>query len=412
MRMRWSLFFFAIAATIVTVSSGSQARAASGVVYNFAGLKFGGDPASDVSFDTAGNAYVTTVTGGKYGCGTVERLTPATQGPWTPTVVWAFTCFNDGKNPHGGVTLDAAGNIFGTTTAGGFGNPCVGDGCGVIYRISAKSHGLRVLYDFSGGKDGFGPGGRVVFDAHNNLYGTTPDGGKPNGCNGQGCGVVYQLSLHRTAWMQTVIHQFSGGNDGAVGGLGPLLIAGSDVYGVAELGGKYQSGVVFKASPAGGGAWSYSVLYAFKGLPDAGSPYGGVIANSNGDLFGTTYYGGTSGNGAIYELVPRANGRYAERVLYSFTGGSDGGNPTSTLAMDASGNLYGTASAGGGSCGCGVVFKLDALTGTESVLHTFGSTGVDGSYPYYGLTPWNGKLFTTTVSGGTLGQGTLFGLTP
>ena len=212
--------------------------------------------------------------------------------------------------------------------------------------------------------------------------------------------------------MQTVIHQFSGGNDGAVGSLGPLLVSGTSIYGVAELGGRYGAGVAYKATFANG-TWTYNVIYPFKGLPDAGFPYGGLIANAKGDLFGTTYYGGTSGNGAIYELIPRPTGHYAEKVLYSFSGGSDGGNPTTTLLMDNAGNLYGTASAGGTQdCGCGVVFKLDALTGTESVLHTFGSSSVDGYAPYYALTPFNGLLYTTTNAGGLLAQGTLFGVSP
>ena len=411
MSKRWSFVPFAIAAILLSTASMQPARAASKIVYAFAGLKFGGNPASDIVFDTAGNAYVTTVVGGKFGCGTVDRLTPASTG-WTPLALWAFTCFNDGKNPHGGVTLDAEGNIYGTTTAGDSGGICVGDGCGGVYRISARTHGLRVIYNFTGGKDGALPGGRVVFDGAGNLYGTTPDGGKPGGCNGQGCGVVYQLAFHRDHWVETVIHTFAGGNDGAVGSLGPLLVAGSSIYGVTELGGRYQAGTVFRATPGAHNTWTYKVLYAFKGLPDAGFPYGGLVANSQGDLFGTTYYGGTSGNGAIYELMPRPTGHYAERVLYSFSGGADGGNPTTTLTMDNAGNLYGTASAGGGSCGCGVVFKLDALSGMESVVHTFGSTTNDGTYPYYALTPFNGMLYTTTVAGGVFGQGTVFGTAP
>jgi uncharacterized repeat protein (TIGR03803 family) len=405
------LFCGVLLAASSMLASGAAASAASKVVFNFTGGKDGGNAATDIVFDSAGNAYVTTVVGGKYGCGTVDKLTP-TAGSWTPTTLWAFTCFFDGKNPHGGVTLDAQGNIFGTTVAGGGGGVCVGDGCGVVFRISAKTHGERPIYNFTGGRDGFGPGGRVVFDTAGNLYGTTPDGGKPGGCSGQGCGVVYQLSFHHDHWVQTVLHTFTGKNDGAVGSLGPLLISGGSIYGVAELAGANQAGVAYKLSPSSTG-WTFSVLYPFKGTPDAGFPYGGLIADANGNLFGTTYFGGSSGNGAIYELMPRPMGHYAERVLYSFSGGADGGNPTTTLVADQAGNLYGTTSAGGGSCGCGVVFKLDALTGTESVLHTFGSTRTDGAYPYYALTPGaGGMLFTATVAGGTFGQGTVFGVTP
>ena len=411
MRTRWSLLFFALFLASTWAGCGLPAAASTGVVYNFAGAKFGGDPSSDIVFDAAGNAYLTTVTGGTYGCGTVEKLIPGS-GSWTPQNLWAFNCFANGKNPYGGVTLDADGNIYGTTVAGGIGQICVGDGCGVIYRISARTHGLRVLYDFQGRSDGFGPGGRVVFDASGRLYGTTPDGGKAGGCNGQGCGVVYQLAFHHNGWVQTVLHTFTGRNDGAVGGLGPLLVSGNDIYGIAELGGRYQAGTAYRLSPGSNGAWTFTLLYAFKGSPDAAFPYGGLIANAKGDLFGTTYYGGATGSGAIYELMPRTSGRYGERVLYSFSGGADGGNPTSTLVMDNAGNLYGTTSAGGGTCACGVVFKLDALTGTESALHTFGSSNVDGASPGYALTPLGGMLYTTTDQGGTFGLGTVFGVAP
>ena len=164
MSKRWSFVLCGVLASLVVLSAIQAASAQTGVVYAFAGGKFGGQPASDVVFDAAGNAYVTAVVGGKFGCGTVDRLTPAPSAPWAPAVVWAFSCFFDGKNPHGGVTFDTQGNLYGTTTAGGSGGVCVGDGCGVVYRISARTHGLRVIYNFTGGKDGFGPGGRVVFD--------------------------------------------------------------------------------------------------------------------------------------------------------------------------------------------------------------------------------------------------------
>ena len=159
-------------------------------LYSFTGGNDGGDPASQLTFDSAGNAYGTTVIGGVFGCGTVFQLTPMGGGRWQQSVLYSFGCFDDGKNPYGGVTLDAAGNLYGTTVAGGTGGVCSGDGCGVVFKLT-KSGGLwseNVLYSFTDGVDGSGPGGGVVFDRAGNLYGTTPDGGA------YAAGTIYQLS--------------------------------------------------------------------------------------------------------------------------------------------------------------------------------------------------------------------------
>jgi uncharacterized repeat protein (TIGR03803 family) len=265
------------------------------------------------------------------------------------------------------------------------------------------------MYNFTGGDDGFGPGGALVSDGNGNFYGTTPDGGT------DGVGVVYQISPVRGGgWTQTVIHTFTGGADGAVGSLGALLIdqAGS-LYGVSELGGIHGAGTAFRVSPVQGGGWKFTTLYAFKGQPDAAFPYGGLIADANGNLYGTTYFGGKSGVGTVFEL-DRIHKK--EVVVYSFKGGTDGTYTTSTLVFDKAGNLYGTTSMGGNpNCDCGTVFELSPTQGggvKEHILHRFGETP-DGGYPYYGLTTNpNGDLFGTTVSGGVNTQGLVFKFTP
>jgi uncharacterized repeat protein (TIGR03803 family) len=281
---------------------------------------------------------------------------------------------------------------------------------------SGKHWVETVMYNFTGGKDGFGPGGSVVFDSAGNLYGTTPDGGNLHKCNGGGCGVVYQISPVRGGgWMQTVLHTFTRGADGAVGSLGPLLVdKAGNVFGVSEVGGdpSCQCGTVFKLTSVSG-KWNFKTLDAFKGIPQAGFPYGGVIADSKGNLYGTTYYGGANGAGSVFKLTKSA-GKFTESVLYSFTGGSDGGSPTTTLMFDAKGNLYGTTSAGGDSNGDGVVFKLSKAGSQwkESVVHQFGK-GSDGRNPYYGLVRDKaGVLFGTTAIGGGSGQGVVFQITP
>ncbi len=396
----------AAAALTMMRESASSASGAYAVVYGFTGGNDGGDPAAALTFDASGNAYGTAVVGGLYGCGVVFKLTPASPNHWQETVLYNFTCGADGKNPYGGVTLDSHGNIYGTTAAGGSGGACTGDGCGTVYELTPM--GERVLYSFTGGDDGYGPGGSVVFDRDGRLYGSTPDGGAFSQ------GVVYELARSGGIWRQRVLHAFTGGADGGVGSLGSLLVdTGRDIYGVTESGGAHSAGTVFRLSPDEDGTFDLTTLYAFKGQPDAGFAYGGLIGDGRGDLLGTTYYGGSSGAGAVFEVSPEPLHRWKERVLYSFKGGNDGSSPTSMLVLDSSGDLLGTTSAGGNTaCSCGTVFKIRADTEVESVLHRFGSAG-DGAFPYYGLAASpSGAYFATTAAGGSHGQGVIFGLTP
>lgn len=380
------------------------------VVYSFSGGLDGGDPATALTFDASGNAYGTTVTGGASQCGTVFKLTPSGGGQFTESVLFSFDCSGSGKNPYGGVTLDGKGNLYGTTVAGGSGGFCSGDGCGVVYMLSPSGNSWveTVMYNFTGGDDGFGPGGAIISDGNGNFYGTTPDGGTG------GVGVVYEISPVRGGgWKETVLHPFTGGNDGSVGSLGSLLLAkDGNIYGVSELGGAFGAGTVFQLSPGQGGTWNFTTVYAFKGTPDAAFPYGGLIADGNGNLYGTTYFGGKMGAGTIFELDRSTR---KEHVLYSFKGGTDGSNSTATLVFDKAGNLFGTTSMGGNpGCDCGTVFELSPVSGgvKEMVLHRFSETP-DGGYPYYGLSADpNGNLYGTTVSGGRNTQGLVFRFTP
>ena len=372
------------------------------VLYSFSGGTDGGNAATGLALDRKGNLFGTTVVGGTNACGTVFKLAPQAEPPWTESVLYSFGCFADGKNPHGGVTFDPKGNLDGTTVSGGSGGSCGSSGCGVVFSLTPSTGTEKVLHSFIGGDDGFGPGGGVTFDGPT-LYGTTPapDGGKYSQ------GVVYSVSRGGS---ERIAHAFTGGKDGAGGSLGLLLLMSKSLYGVTEEGGAHSAGTVFRLSPVGK-RWRLTTLYAFKGTPDAASPYGGLVADSSGDLFGTTYYGGANNMGSVFELTPDRKGGYHERVLYSFAGGSDGSSPTSTLTLAGS-VLYGTASAGGGSCGCGTVFKVDAESGAETTLHAFGGGG-DGAYPYYGLTKGaKNTFYGTTVAGGVSGQGTVFALKP
>jgi uncharacterized repeat protein (TIGR03803 family) len=274
----------------------------------------------------------------------------------------------------------------------------------VVFQLTPQVE--NVLHSFTGGYDGFGPGGGVAFDATGNILGTTPDGGA------SASGVVYEVSRARRHWRERIIHAFTGGNDGGTGSLGLLLYASGNFYGVTETGGANKWGTVYRLAPASRGQWNFKTLYAFKGMPDAASPYGGLIADASGNLYGTTYFGGANGLGSVFELRRGAKGKYRDRVLYSFKSGSDGNSPTSTLVFGRRGDLYGTTSAGGGSCGCGTIFKVNPTTGKEAVVHVFNG-GNDGAYPYYGLTKGgNDTFYGTTVQGGNSSQGTVFEFKP
>lgn len=376
------------------------------VMHHFDGGADGGDPAGPLTFNPAGALFGTTVVGGTAGCGTVFELGLGTHGFRPEKVLYDFQCGTDGKNPYGGITFDANGDLYGTTVSGGAGGACTGDGCGTVWEVTQA--GEQVLHNFKGGGDGFGPGGPIAFDASGDIFGTTPDGGAHQQ------GVVYELRHVNGSWRESIIHAFTGGVDGSTGSLGALLVdASGDLFGVTEGGGAHGLGVVFEMRPESQG-WTYRTLYAFRGTPDASSPYGGLSADSRGDLFGTTYYGGKGGLGAVFELRASPHRDWTESVVHSFAGGGDGANPTSTPEIDAAqSDLVGTTSmAGDANCQCGTVFKIKLDTRQETTVFRFGGAG-DGAYPYYGLAyDGSGTLYTTTASGGAGGQGTAVEISP
>lgn len=380
-------------------------------VYSFSGGLDGRDPATHLTFDSAGNAYGTTAAGGEFDFGAIFKLTPSDTG-WVQTVIYSFAGGNDGLDPHAGVTIGPDGSLYGTAVAGGNAGTCAGDGCGVVYRLTLEGDlwFQTTIYNFKGDKDGSGPGSRVIFDAAGNLFGTTPSGGTHS------FGTIFKLTpTANGGWHKRTIHNFTGGKDGATGSMGDLLLDGAgNIYGVTEQGGANGLGTVYKLSPLQNGNWALTTLYAFKGMPDAASPYGGLIWDSAGNLYGTTYYGGTAGVGTVYQLTPGPNGKWQENILYNFLGDTDGSFPTTTLIF-AKGNLFGTTSAGGRpSCDCGTVFRLTLSGGSwnEKIIHYFGK-GFDGYAPNYGLTfDATGNLYGATPAGGTSRKGMIFKFTP
>ena len=407
---RFAHFIPAILAVVAPLALlATTAASTTKVIYAFAGGNDGEYLDTDLVIDSAGNLYGSTVQGGKSSSGTVFQLSPSGAG-WTHTVLYSFTGGADGGEPYKGVTLDPHGNIYGTAVTGG-GGSCEG-GCGVVFKLTRNADGSwtqTVIHQFTGGSDGFGPGSGLTFDQHGNLYGMTPTGGT------YGFGTVYQLQPQTNGtWNLNVIHTFTGGNDGSSASAGRLLLdRAGNLYGVTTVGGANGNGVAFEITHANG-SWTLIPLYAFKDQPDGAFPYGGLIFDKAGNLYGTTYYAGVHDVGTVYKLT-HTNGAWKETVLYSFRGNTDGSSPISTLVSDAAGNLYGTTSDGGTGCACGVIFKLAQNpngTWTESVPYRFPGAPSAG-FAYNGMVAdAAGNFYGATTHGGSANDGTVYKFIP
>jgi uncharacterized repeat protein (TIGR03803 family) len=330
---------------------------------------------------------------------------------WYEKVLRSFGNGTDGYAPSAGLIFDAAGNLYGTTQYGGGANAY-----GTVFELTPAGGGNwteTVLYSFRSGTDGAVPGAGLIFDAAGNLYGTTTAGGPNNG-------TVFELTPTTAGgWTEQVLYRFcsqANCTDGQYPYGSLIFDAAGNLYGTTEFGGTYGAGTVFKLTPAAGGGWTETVLYSFGRGTDGASPLVGLIFDVVGNLYGTTTFGGTYGAGTVFELTPTAGGGWTETVLHSFNpnNGTDGFNPYAGLIFDAAGNLYGTTYYGG-SYGGGTVFELTPAAGggwTETVLRSFGN-GTDGFWPYAGLIfDHAGNLYGTTEYGGTHNYGTVFELTP
>jgi uncharacterized repeat protein (TIGR03803 family) len=407
---RWRFYHSATVLSLFTavlLLGISAARASTTeVIYSFAGEEDGEYADTDVAVDGAGNLYGSTVLGGDFGGGTVWKLAPS-GNTWVHTVLYSFTGSADGGEPYKGVTVDGQGNLYGTAVTGGSGS-CEG-GCGVVYKLtnSGGTWTQTVIHAFTGGDDGSGAGARVAVDSQGNVYGMTPTGGA------FGLGTIYQLHPRANGnYVLKVIHTFTGGADGSSGSAGKMIIRGGQLYGAATTGGAFGSGVVFQLRPTEVGEWDFKTLYSFRGQPDAVFPYGALLFDSSGNIYGTTYYGGANGLGAVYQLAPRSTGEWRERVLYSFGSGGDGNSPISQLTFDSAGNLYGTTSEGG--LGSGTIFQLTRGQDgnwVESLPHLFQGPP-DAAFPYSGMSSGTGGFYGATTHGGEDDEGAIYKFTP
>jgi uncharacterized repeat protein (TIGR03803 family) len=388
LRVVRSTLVLAIGLGLVIVETHSAHAQTFSVLYNFAGSPDGAWPEAAVIRDADGNLYGDTARGGSLGWGTVFKLDTSR----TERVLYNFAdTGGHGWGPSAGLLLDELGNLYGATYNGGshgygtmfeitygvevalhnftgsggeypyltsvlmdksgnlYGITYMGgaSGYGTVYELS-KSGRFEVLHSFAGGTtDGCYPEGTLLMDADGNLYGTATE------CGSSGNGIVWRVSKNGT---ETVLHNFAGGSsDGAIPAAGVIMDAKGNLYGTTYEGGTQGDGTVYELSEKG----ILTVLYSFTGSDGIG-PIGGLTRGSNGTLYGTTAGGGTSGNGAVYELSTKN----VLTVLHSFTG-SDGNLPFGVVILDANGILYGTAVYGGsGPCsngnysGCGTVWKL------------------------------------------------------
>ncbi len=381
----------------LVASAASSALRAETVLYRFQGGGSGQGPDSNLVADGAGNLYGTTYMGGADNYGAVFELTAA----GAESVIYSFQNGSDGDGPRN-LVMDGTGNLYGISFGGKY-------GYGTIFEMTRAGR-LTTLYSFQGGADGGYPLGQLVVNPKGDVYGTTEIGGDLSCGSGQGCGTVFEV---KAGGGETALYAFEGVGvgdgqtpeggvimDGAGNLLGTTRSGGTDAGDCVSYGG---CGTVFELDAKG----QEKILYAFQGGSDGMLPEAGVVADSQGNLYGDTGDGcNESGFGCIFKFAPDG----AETILYRFGGGSDGMWPLENLILDGKGNLYGMTQYGGdGSCkdggrhwSCGVVFKVSS-GGAETLLHTF-RPGKDGASPAASLLLGsNGLLYGITTRGGSCG---------
>jgi len=373
-----------------------------------------------VVFDAKGSLYSTTEHGGANNAGMVFEVSPSSGGAWTEKLVYSFGAGpTDGTNPFSSLTIDAKGNLYGTTFHGGA-NGCGAVSCGTVFKLMPSSGGSwteKVLYSFGASStDGALPVAGVILDGAGNIYGTTWRGG--HSTNPQNGGTVFELSPGADdSWTEKLLYSFSAaGQDGGSPNGSLIFDAKGNLYGTTLAGGANGSGEVFELSPSGSGAWTEKVLYSFGATSvDGASPFANLIFDVKGDLYGTTNGGGANGDGTVFELTPASGSSWTEKVLYSFgASGTDGQSPYGGLVFDNHGNLYGSTNFGGANGFVdGTIFELSpAGSGkwTESILHNFAGYGgsTDGYGPSSVILDSAGNLYGTTAAGGPGDDGIVF----
>jgi uncharacterized repeat protein (TIGR03803 family) len=342
-----------------------------------------GDPISNLTWDAAGNLYGVAA-GGFYGFGAIYELSPDGSGGWTESVFYSFS--NNFWSATGPLFFDSLGNLYGTAATAG------PNGGGVVFELSPSGGTWTesVVYGFSAGSNN-SPLNGVIMDSAGNLYGENSSG-------------VFELTQSGGIWTEKLILPAAIFTDGGSGS--GLTTVGGNIYGIG-------SGKVFELSPRSGGGWKAKVIHEF--AISGTNAEGTLIADAAGNLYGTTAGGGL-GFGTVYKLTLETTGKWKITVLYAFkNNGTDGENPWGGVVLDSAGNLYGTTQ-NGGTSGYGTVFELSPPQAgktayTEKVLWEFNLA--DGQTPYSSLVRDSaGNLYGNTRLGGLFGYGTVFEVTP
>jgi uncharacterized repeat protein (TIGR03803 family) len=401
-----TLVFAALA--LIVVSAQPASAQTESVLYTFLNSSgVGGGPHTGLITDSAGNLYGAARNDTQNGV--AYELIPSSGGGWTLKILYEFTT-SDGVGPSTDFTMDAAGNLYAADLYGG-------NGYGTIFELKQISTGawkVQVLYKFvNNGTDGHYPGATLTMDAAGNLYGTTQEGGLKN------VGVVFELTPYAGGggWSEKVLYSLPYKQKHWSDLNFPVTLdSAGNLYGVTNTGGAYDGGYVFKLSPTSKGPWTLTTLYSF-GLypPGPAAPWSGVVFDSAGNLYGVTAGGGTGGVGTVYQLSPSSGGVWTERDIVDFPSScSPTCKPESGITIDSAGNIFGTGI--GGAFSFGSAYEVSPNgdgTWTLIDLHDFGS-GSDGAYPSSdALLDLSGKLYGTTIEGGgTKGRGTVFEITP
>jgi uncharacterized repeat protein (TIGR03803 family) len=402
--MKSKTLFYLILLTLLT-SLSVHAQAFS-VIHSFTGGIGGTEPAAGVTI--RGNALFGT-TYGYPNCGTVYQLTHSGSD-------WSFStlaALSHDCNPVSRVVFGPDQHLYGTASGGGT------YGGGAVFKLTPQVGPCKDvacywkvsdLHDFGSGTDGVAPFYvEPVWDQQGNVYGTTSGGGGSPNCEG-GCGTVFELTPSGNGYTESVLYSFSG-PDGAIPYAGLVFDKNGNLFGTTAGGGTTGSGTVFELTYVPGVGWTEHALYSFQNAVDGSGPRGGVIFDSAGNLYGTVWAGGNGNSGTVFELSPSGN-TWTFKLLYSFTGEANCG-PAATLSMDGAGNLYGTTQCDG-IYGNGSAFKLSNTENgwVYTSLHDF-TGGSDGFEPISNVAiDTDGTLFGTTQGGGDFGYGTVWMIKP
>lgn len=418
----------ALTAAVLSIALLAPFAASAGtvsVISAFGASPDGNGPVGGLIQDATGALFGVTASGGTAGFGTVFKLTPpvAPATTWTRTTLYNFLGgTTDGANPGAGLVLKA-GALYGTTTQGGPAN------AGVVFKLTPPAKGktlwtYSLLYAFGGTTDGLQPSAPMVFDTSGALVGTTAQGGSFN------LGALFKLAppvAPATTWKQSVLYSFTGALEGALPAGGVVIKAGT-YYGTTSVGGTALGGSVYKLTSLFGTLLP-TTLYNFSNATptnDGTYPASGVVFDKAGALYGATLQGGPTNNGTVFKLTPPPKGQTAwtESVLYAFTGDVDGGTPAGSVTVDASGNVFGATASGGsqpGLAGNGVIYKLapSVVAGktvyTQSVVATLPRDNLTGRRPAANVTldiSGNGNMYVNATGGGPLGGGAVLLVTP